>query len=202
MLWGNGGLLVVDHITVGLSRLWQQFKSSTDFIAVLRIFLEEVQALECAIHDVKWYRAIASAEGKQLDRIGDNLDLPRFGLGDEPYRCVLRARIQVLYASGLPDELLGILNLLIKDGRTTDLAEFFPASFCLSAIGLTDEEEDLFAAVLDGTSGSGIAMCLVSIDAAGVFAYSSDDGSILPDFGFSSDDGTIDGAGFAHAIPL
>ena len=133
-LWGGGDVGQIDHVEAGDDRVYEQFKPAENLRALLAALNGEVNALECAAFDVKYYRAISTAVGQTLDDIGAGLDLPRFGLDDEAYRCALSVRVRALFSSGTARDALEVLSALMKDTtRARGLVEYFPAAFCLFA---------------------------------------------------------------------
>jgi len=205
-LWGGGGTGPGqdDHVEQGLARIYEQFKTSPNILALLEVINAEANALEAAVFDVKLYTAISTANGQTLDDIGDMLDLARLGLDDEAYRCALGVRIRSLFSSGTANDGLEVLNGLLKDDvRLRGIAEFPPASFCLFATDLTADELSLFAQILPDIPAAGVSACLVTWNVGEVFAYGDATELGLAAFGYSdATDPTIEAAGFADALEL
>lgn len=210
MFWGGGLEEVVQHEDEGLARLYEQFKGAdplTDqYLLGVNILLEEIQAAETVSFDLKWYTAISTAQGEQLDRIGFDLKQPRLGLSDEPYRCVLLVRIRALFSSGTATDLLEVTNRLVKDERRVRLVEVFPARVCILVEDLKPDEIGLFATVLGSVPAAGVGAHLQSYNTATVLSFADVDATPGVDStGWYSDvDGTagIVGAGWSDVAEI
>lgn len=84
----------IDHVTLGLSRVTEQYKSAPDFNAYITALLQAPNNIELAGQAVAESLDIDVAEGVQLDRIGEIVGfgrdipeaypLPFFGFTDTP----------------------------------------------------------------------------------------------------------------------
>ena len=68
----------IDHKALGLSRVATQYKESQKFLDFLRAILETPNELEGVIQDVSLITDIDTAEGVNLDVIGDIVGVSRF----------------------------------------------------------------------------------------------------------------------------
>lgn len=210
-LWGGGDVGQDDHIELAIARLPEEFKRSfspsPNLPDILEVWMGEVNAVECAAFDVKFYRAISTAVGQTLDKIGDNFDLPRRGLNDEAYRCALSVRVRSLFSSGTPNDALEVLDRIMKDDvRARGIMEFFPASFCLFAEDLTDAELELFPVLLGDIPAAGVSACLIDFESEEVLSFADVEGdpSIVVNGWFSDVEGdpALAGSGFANVTEL
>lgn len=115
-----------DVIAAGLAQLVQQFQEQPKIRALLESWLGRLQEIEDAIEQLRTDRSLDTAEGVQLDGIGQILGLRRGGMDDEEYRGRLRVQLRVLYGEGTPEDILGALALAAP-GLGVALHETFPA---------------------------------------------------------------------------
>ena len=104
-----------DSISIGLSRLCQEFKDRPNIIANLTAWLTPFIDLDQAISDVLTKRSIDTATGVQLDKLGSIVGAKRAGLDDESYRRRLFAFIATNRSGGSPAEIVNICRLIIND---------------------------------------------------------------------------------------
>jgi hypothetical protein len=78
-------------------------------------------------------RSIDAGVGVQLDVIGRIVGEPRQGRSDEEYRPFLRARILVNRSSGLTEQIITIVSVVLGDDAAIELREEFPAAFTMVA---------------------------------------------------------------------
>lgn len=106
--------------------------------AVVQAFADQVQDLEDAAYSLIMGRAIQYATGATLERIGDELNLPRpiTGLAatdDGAYRALLFGQIVVHTSHGEPESVLQLLRLL--GATAVVLREVYPAAIDLDYTG-------------------------------------------------------------------
>ncbi len=133
---------ITDHKERALARLLTQFKEKPVLATLIGIYQKTLQEVEDMFWDLRTKRALAVAEGEQLDVIGRILVEPRGPLDDDDYRVVLQIKIRVLKSSGTAEELMAIARLVIGDGFT--FREYPPAA---AAFHL-DEDPTTFNAAL------------------------------------------------------
>lgn len=148
----------------------------------IRIFLEAVmdlvQELEYVAFDLRDLRALDTAEGEQLDGIGEIVDLPRDGKTDEEYRSELGVKISINVSGGQPEVLIGVVASLTQATKV-HTQEIFPATFIMHSDG-----EVIPANLID---------LMKKLKPAGVAVQITIDGGETP-FVF---DGDPDGLGFS-----
>jgi len=152
------------HSATGLARLiWQYRGDQPRMQAWLEAFLDQVQSVEdvafACLTDV-WP---LTAEGDQLDVIGNIVVQPRGELTDDPYRLAILGRIFVNLGDGqLPQfyELLDILGLL-EDARAYD---FWPAAVEVSAVLV--EYPDVVGDLVGDLGPGGVLLFFVHSDVA------------------------------------
>lgn len=107
-------------VEAGLSRLVTQFREKARIEAVVRSLLSGVQEVDEAIESLRDGRALAHAEGAQLDGIGQIVGLRRGSMGDAEYRARLQVQIRINLADGTPEDILETLALIL--GRTSGIS--------------------------------------------------------------------------------
>jgi hypothetical protein len=173
---GNQALTVLQHATVGLARLAQQYKNRANVANLITAMLAEVQTLEQVANDLYNLRLLpnsnavppqAGASGAQLDRLGRILGVKRNGLGDASYLIRLRAQIILNVGSGTPLDLYALLDALLAGvpGSYSVLEEQFPRGVSMKAYGTPIATALDFAAVLKLAKDGGVNL---------VFEYATD----------------------------
>ncbi len=108
--------------------------------ALLTSYIRQIQYIEDATWQVAEDRWLTTAEGQQLDNLGDILQQPRTSSDDELYRSRLRARILINKACGTAEELIHLARMLVDEDATFELVEYFPN---FVHMGLTIEADDI-----------------------------------------------------------
>ena len=171
---------------LGVRRLAQYLKDTVgipkpNVKAITMMVIEACDEVRQVLEDCVTYRALANAQGKILDEIGQIVGLARQSLTDDDYRLYLQAQVAANRSSGLPEQLYTILGLIAPAGVTYKLLEQFPAAMVYYATGaMTQAQANAAAYFLRTARGGGIG---------GVLEYGLSD--TASSFGF---DGA--GAGF------
>lgn len=104
-----------DIITNSIARLAAQFQDSTKFKAFITAFLEEFVELETAATDLLDDRWLDTAEGVQLDGIGEIVGRDRpGGWSDDDYRFLIRIQISINNSRMAVDDTLEIMNAILQ----------------------------------------------------------------------------------------
>ncbi len=82
---------------------------------LIAILIAPFQVLENTLQDLLTQRAVDTAIGAQLDRLGVIVGQPRLGLLDDAYRIYIRARIATNRSNGTTEDLIKIAKLIIND---------------------------------------------------------------------------------------
>lgn len=149
-----------DHVDEALAHLLEQFKGAPKLHALLTSFVNQVQDLENVWFELLLDRWIESAEGVQLDGLGDIVGEAREGRVDADYREALEGRIVLNLGSGQPEVIIRLLNCANCNGGA-ELIEYFPASF----------DVRMRHAVMDIDAAERLAALIQSGKAAGVKAH-------------------------------
>lgn len=133
---GNPTGHVLDHADRGVDFLLAQFKDKPRIEAFLRVLLAQVQDLEDALWDLYTLRTLDTAEGVQLDGLGDIVGEPRAARTDTVYRRFIRVRILVNLSNGLAEELyaIGLLALAGSPSPILKIWEHFPKAMTMELL--------------------------------------------------------------------
>lgn len=112
----------IDHATAAVNRLPQQFRKPK-IEALVRIFCAPMAALEQAFIDLLTKRTVETAEGEQLNVLGRIVGQRQVNVTDTTYRSLIRARIRANKSSGMGDQILLVVRLVLSDyASQTDVA--------------------------------------------------------------------------------
>lgn len=104
---------------------------SNDLELLVRGYVAQVQELDTAAAGLLTKTGIESAEGVQLDGLGEIIGIARNGLSDDDYRTVLFAYIRVNTSGGTIEQLIEVVRLSTNSAvidQEITLEEFFPAA--------------------------------------------------------------------------
>lgn len=146
----------IDHVSRGLARFLEQYKSKPKLNALARVYLNRIQELENACWEVILYRLLPNAEGAQLDMIGRIVGRGRNGLVDSDYLIAIRAQIRINRSCGTPEDMIDVTRLSVPAGFTFTYDEAYPKTVLITVIGAVNWTIDvlydnLFRAKSSGT---------------------------------------------------
>jgi hypothetical protein len=145
----------VDHTELGQARLiWQYRGDKPRMQAWLAAYLDSLQTLEDTSIQVMANRWPLTAEGVQLDTIGDIVGQLRGELTDDQYRLFLLARILANKSKGRASDLGEILEIL--GFPTIDIWEHYPAEIHVSVAGA--DYGELVIEILDDAKAGGVLL--------------------------------------------
>lgn len=127
-----------NHIDEAINHLIELFRDGPRNQAMLRVVIGQFQEIEQAAWDLLTAFDLDTAEGAQLDILGEILNEKRAGREDEDYRAALRVVILVYKSSGKLPEMLEIAQKLVPSA-TIVMAEPATATlfFGFSTLGTT-----------------------------------------------------------------
>lgn len=133
---GSDGSLaeITDVCGEGLDLLLAQYQDSPRLKSLLCAFLNQIQLLETATYNVSEnVLSIETAEGVQLDLLGEIIGEGRDGQTDDEYRDDLRVRVLVNKSNGTREEMIAIVRLFEnmddETGAYVSVNETQPAGF-------------------------------------------------------------------------
>lgn len=121
------------HVEDAENRLVTQYKNKTNFKDIIDVFSQRDQDLEDVFDDLLEKRNIYTAEGVQLDKLGEILNTPRQSLNDDDYRGLLFIKIGQYNSSGTIEEIISLVNAFVRPEKL-EYFEYFPATFALNAL--------------------------------------------------------------------
>jgi hypothetical protein len=138
-----------------IRRLVTQFRSGgnsagNDLERLVASYAPELQEINDAATDLLTLVFLNDAAvGVQLDGLGELIGVERQGLGDDEYRSLLRAQVQVNKAGGTIPQLIEIVRLATNTtlpDQAIELTESFPADFVIKVLTLLDTDVGYIAA--------------------------------------------------------
>ncbi len=124
-----------DHISRTLALLLEQFKKKPNFKKLVEVLVAPLQECEDVAWQLYGFRALPTAQGAQLDGIGDIFAVPRGGQDDDEYRQAIYLKIFEIGVSGTPDELMTVLKTVTNSTEVGYIPRY-PASAQLYANGV------------------------------------------------------------------
>lgn len=105
---------ILDHAARAVAFVLSQFTDSPNIRKLVRIAAGSVQDAEDTAFALVADRLLTTAEGAQLDQYGAIVGAARNGLTDAEYSRVLQARIKANRSNGQPDQITGVVALLLS----------------------------------------------------------------------------------------
>lgn len=168
----------------------QQYKGKTKFEQWQQISSELTQELEQAFCDMLDLRTLDTATGTLLDEIGEIVQQPRLGFGDDFYRSLLKAKIGENTSQGDIEKVIEIAKFLTT-ATQVHLQELFPAAFSISVNAPIDPTLINFLYErLNRVDSAGVRLeALICYDDDEAFAFDGEPGPALG-FGDSTNSAT------------
>lgn len=116
-----------DHVAIAKALLIEQFQPRPNINKLVEIMAGRVQGVENVASDLLTRRAIDTAEGAQLDIVGEIVGQPREGREDEEYRDAIRFRVQLNISNGEPETLIAA-HRFFANPTLSNYLEAYPAS--------------------------------------------------------------------------
>lgn len=181
----TGDLILPDGIPVGdldctrtaINRIWKQFESQPNWLSLFTLYGGLGDQLEARMKSIDESRYVSTAEGVQLDLIGEMVRRPRNGLDDDDYRLAIIAETVSLFSSGTIPDILAVIEALLGEGAGVVFTEKFPASWVLCIPSLTPDFFNLLLEILADQPAAGVAATLCSFDPLKVGGRRSSAGS-------------------------
>jgi hypothetical protein len=156
---------ISDRVERALARLPQQHKDKANIRALVSALVGPAQAIEDAIWQLYTLRRVDTAEGVQLDLLGDVVGQPRDGLSDDDYRRYIRARIATNRSLGVVEDLIKITRLVVGDDALrveVERQNIATIVVRLLEIPITDELADIVFDFLFKAKAAGVRLILES----------------------------------------
>jgi hypothetical protein len=156
---------ITDRVERALARLPQQHKDKANIRALVTVFVTQVQELSDAAWQLYTLRRIDTAEGVQLDQLGDIVGQPRAGLSDDDYRRYIRARVATNRSLASVEELIKITRLIVDDDALLVQAERHNIATIiirLLDVATSDDLADIVFSFLFKAKAAGVRLILES----------------------------------------
>lgn len=188
---------ITDHAARYQDRFSGELAGATNLIAMAGVLSTRIQALETLFQALLTERAISTAVGTQLDKLGVLLQQPRLG-GPWPNGETDAAYQPKLLAAGLRntswgtiDQLLAIVVALHGTNLiAAHLTEHYPAGFALAlavTLGLTADEEATLVSFITDAKPAAVGIESMSWYDGLVFGFIEDPDPLVG----TLDDGTL-----------
>ena len=127
---------MIDNIDIdyAISLLSEQFQDSDSFVNLIKGLLSPLPNLKDTLIALKEDRAIDTAFGKQLDRIGEILNVSRNGRDDSLYRSAILAEIFIATSNATPNFIVNAIEFL-TESDVIIYQEIYPAGFQIFLTG-------------------------------------------------------------------
>lgn len=193
-----------NHTDLALARLPDQFYGAVNLRALITQIGSRTQLLETVFTDLLDKRSLSTANGKQLDGLGEILFLDRvLGETDESYRSRIISETASLEQSGEIESMIGLLKRLTS-ATTVFSSDVYPAALQMVAHTDTDINDpvtdSMIRLAMEVAKAGGIELILQFAPVADTFYFSSASetdvdgiGPIDPLHGFSDDAQVVGG---------
>lgn len=125
--WGSGG----DFRNTMISRLLMFVQHGPKFTAIVNALATRTENLIAASNTIAAAFDLDTAVGVQLDRLGEILQRPRFGMTDDRYRDLLHVQIDLILSSTASAETLLSVFERITGAPASEYSEHYPAQFVI-----------------------------------------------------------------------
>lgn len=179
---------ITNYIERAQQRLISQFKEKPNINLLLEILVQPLQAFENVLIAVLQQRWIDTAQGVQLDGLGEILGIARQGLTDDPYRDALRLQIGINTSTGIASIVIDLIGI-ITQSTIVELSEYFPA--CIDVYVNGDHINEYIVVTIMRIIAAGVCLMLrVGKDAFGFWGDPTAWG--FNDVGFDAGGGWVD----------
>lgn len=174
----------LNYCTRAKDRLLWQFKNKTNIEKYLCVFAEEFQELETTFQNLQTFRKLSTAEGVQLDGLGEIVGVERKGLSDTDYRTAIQTQAILNSSNGEPESIREAVTA-ITDSAVVNLTELPPATLRILFDGLTIPSD--LRAQIESYAAAGVQLVILATYGEDAFSFESDPGEtpLVGDIGFS-----------------
>ncbi len=126
LITATGDMSKITDYSYNMQYLLEQYKNSPKLVGLINSSNFQAEKIERALYELKELFYLNTAEGTQLDIIGNNIfGLPRLGLPDYTYRQAIAAKA-IQSNSGTPESIIGAIRSL-PDATFVEFHNKFPA---------------------------------------------------------------------------
>lgn len=157
-----------DREATAVARFIDVYREKADLLKLMSAFFEETQELEDVAFQLFTGFRLSTAQGAQLDAIGETVGVDRNGLEDSNYRIRIRTRILLNQSSGTPEEIIAVVRRILSDlgaPPTLKYTPLYPAAYRLDAVGVVPDSlaYEASLAMLEATAAGVGASLIYSI---------------------------------------
>lgn len=146
---------ILDRMQRTIDSLLAQFKGQPNMAAIAASYGVQFQAVEDMFIQLYLLRALATAEGEQLDQIGIIVDEPRGDKDDDNYRAAIYGRIALNRSHARIEDIIFAMTSVYESGAY-ELREIDNATFMMRLKDAITLEPETFNDALQKVKGGGV----------------------------------------------
>jgi hypothetical protein len=151
-----------DHAPRAATRFLEQFQGKRNLQALLKSYMDQIQALENATWEVLENANLREGRGVILNAIGRVVGRPRAGLADSDYLRAIRTQIRINRSSGRARDVIQVARLSFPDDLDFTYSEDYPAGIQIEIQGLVDFAIQVSFRDLVRTKAGGVRLFLLA----------------------------------------
>lgn len=165
--------LNAQHAAQAINHLIEFFRQGPRNQAVLSAVCEQIQDLEQTFWDLYSKTFLSTAEGTQLDQLGEIVGEARNDRTDAQYRASIRIRVLVNKSRGRTEDLLEIADRFVADDLSAVIfaAEYWPAAMRLEVQAVFSGLQADLARLLHKAKAGGVRLQVVTVDRTEAFIW-------------------------------
>lgn len=161
------------------------FVRNTTFSALVDTFADRTEDLIDVSVEVATAFDLDAAVGVQLDRLGEILQLPRYGYADDRYRVLLQIQAQLVLSSTTTTAVILRIVELFTGHAPTSYADAYPMAYIVGAQLDDPADAALLLELLHNATAAAYGFSVITSEAGGfVLDFEGDpiDGASITDF--------------------
>jgi hypothetical protein len=162
-----------EHAEQAIAHLIEFFRNGPRNQAFLRAVCEQITVVENLFFDLYSKTFLDTAEGVQLDQLGEIVGEARQDRTDDQYRAAIRIRVLVNRSSGKTEELLEICRRFVADDPSPVIIaqDVYPAGVHIEVQALFSGLPYDLQRLLRKAKSAGVRMDAVMVDRANAFIW-------------------------------
>lgn len=178
-----------EHVEQAIAHLIEFFRNGPRNQALVRAICEQLQDLEDVFYDLYSKTFLSTAEGVQLDQLGEIVGEARQDRTDSQYRASIRIRVLVNRSSGKCEELIEICRRFVADDPTPVIIaqDVYPAAIHVEVQALFSGLPYDLQRLLRKAKSAGVRLEAVMVDRATAFIWDErTDGATADTYGWGN----------------